>query len=269
MGLTKEQATRYGRHLILPEVGARGQEKLLNAKVLIVGAGGLGCPAGMYLAAAGIGTIGLVDGDVVETSNLQRQIAHNIYSIGAMKVDSARATLVALNPDVDVVSIRKRLTEDNAAGIIGPYDIVVDCTDNFATRYLINDVCVVLGKPLVSGAIIRFEGQVTTILPGRGHCYRCLYEELPPEGFAPSCSEAGILGAIPGVIGSLQATEVIKLVLGKGKPLTDSLLVYNALSAEFRRVRTRRNPECPSCGDGPRVAIESTLETVLCSVRST
>jgi len=244
----EQQAQRYSRHLILPEVGAKGQKKLLDAKVLIVGAGGLGCPVGYYLSAAGVGTIGLIDNDTVELSNLQRQIAHSTMTVGLPKVDSAKATFESLNPDIRVVPIRDRLTKDNVLDLFRDYDIVVDGSDNFPTRYLVNDACVVLKKPLVSGAILRFEGHVTTILPGEGHCYRCLFEEMPPEGFVQTCSEAGIIGAIPGVIGSLQAVEVIKIILGKGKVLKNTLLVYDALNASFRRVTVPKNPECPACG---------------------
>lgn len=253
MEFTEDQLQRYSRHIILPEVGGKGQKKILNAKVFIVGAGGLGCPVGYYLAAAGVGTIGMIDNDTVELSNLQRQIAHNTKKLGVHKVDSAKETFEALNPDVKVIGIKDRISKDNIMDLIKEYDIVVDGSDNFPTRYLVNDACVMLKKPLVSGAILRFEGQVTTILPGEGHCYRCLFEEMPPPGLVPSCQEAGVIGAITGVIGSLQAIEVIKLILGKGDILKNTLLIYDALKANFRRVKVPRNPNCPVCSDNPTI----------------
>jgi molybdopterin/thiamine biosynthesis adenylyltransferase len=253
MEFTEEQLQRYSRHIILPEVGGKGQKKLLNAKVFIVGAGGLGCPVGYYLTAAGIGTIGIIDNDNVELSNLQRQIAHSVHTLGMPKVESAKRTFEALNPDVKIIAIKDRITKDNIIDLIKDYDVIVDGSDNFPTRYLVNDACVMLGKPLVSGAILRFEGQVTTILPKEGHCYRCLFEEPPPPGLVPSCQEAGVLGILPGVIGALQATEVIKLILGKGEVLKNELLIYNALNTTFRKVKVRRNPECPVCSDTPRI----------------
>ncbi|MGO9613837.1 MAG: HesA/MoeB/ThiF family protein [Dissulfurispiraceae bacterium] len=247
MDFSEEQMDRYSRHLILPGIGARGQEKLLRARVVIIGAGGLGCAVGYYLAAAGVGTIGLVDNDTVETSNLQRQIAHSMKTVGMSKVDSAKATFEALNPDVAIVGIKERVRRDNIENLLGDYDIVVDGSDNFQTRYLVNDACVLMKKPLISGAILGFEGQVTTIMPGEGHCYRCLFEEVPPEGLVPSCSQAGVIGAITGVIGSLQAVEVIKLIVGKGKVLKNSLLTYDALTTTFRRLTIPANPDCPVC----------------------
>jgi adenylyltransferase/sulfurtransferase len=253
MEFTEDQLQRYSRHIILPEVGGKGQKKILQAKVLIIGAGGLGCPVGYYLAAAGVGTIGIIDNDSVELSNLQRQIAHNTDRLGMLKVESARTTFEALNPDVKVVGIKERMTRDNIMGFMKEYDIVVDGSDNFPTRYLVNDACVMLKKPLVSGAILRFEGQVTTIVPGEGHCYRCLFEEMPPAGLVPSCQEAGVIGAIPGVVGSLQAIEVFKLILGKGDVLKNTLLIYDALKTTFRRVKVPKNPECPVCGDNPTI----------------
>ncbi|MGD1075706.1 MAG: molybdopterin-synthase adenylyltransferase MoeB [Thermodesulfovibrionales bacterium] len=253
MEFTEEQLQRYSRHIILPEVGGKGQKKLLQSKVFLVGAGGLGCPVGFYLAAAGVGTIGIVDNDTVELSNLQRQIAHSTKTLGKLKIESAKATFEALNPDVMVVGMKERINKDNILDLIKGYDIVVDGSDNFPTRYLVNDACVMVKKPLVSGAILRFEGQVTTIVPGDGHCYRCLFEQMPPAGLVPSCQEAGVIGAIPGVVGSLQAIEVIKLILGKGDILKNMLLIYDALKTTFRRVKVPKNPDCPVCGDHPTI----------------
>ncbi|HYA26550.1 MAG TPA: molybdopterin-synthase adenylyltransferase MoeB [Thermodesulfovibrionales bacterium] len=253
MEFTEDQLQRYSRHIILPEVGGKGQKKILQAKVLIIGAGGLGCPAGYYLAAAGVGTIGIIDSDSIELSNLQRQIAHNTSRLGMLKVESARITFEALNPDVKVVGIKERVNKDNIVDFMRDYDVVVDGSDNFPTRYLVNDACVMLSKPLVSGAILRFEGQVTTIVPREGHCYRCLFEEMPPAGLVPSCQEAGVIGAIPGVVGSLQAIEVFKLILGKGEVLKNTLLIYDAMKTTFRRVKIPKNPECPVCGDHPTI----------------
>jgi molybdopterin/thiamine biosynthesis adenylyltransferase len=253
MEFTDEQMHRYSRHIILPEVGGKGQKKLLAAKVFLVGAGGLGCPVGYYLTAAGVGTLGIIDNDVVDPSNLQRQIAHSTERIGMSKAESAKKTFEALNPDVKVIAMQGRLTKDNIMEILADYDIVVDGSDNFPTRYLVNDACVLLKKPLVSGAILRFEGQVTTLLPHEGHCYRCLFEEPPPAGLVPSCQEAGVLGVLPGVIGALEATEVLKLILGKGDVLKNTLLIYNALSVSFRKVKVPRNPDCPICGKHPTI----------------
>ncbi len=249
MDFTDDQLQRYSRHIILPEVGGKGQAKIAGAKVFIVGAGGLGCPVGYYLTAAGVGTIALVDNDSVEMSNLQRQIAHSVNTIGMPKVESAKRTFEALNPDVRVIAMQRRLSKDDILDLIRDYDVVVDGSDNFPTRYLVNDACVMAGKPLVSGAILRFEGQVTTIVPHDGPCYRCLFEEPPPAGLVPSCQEAGVLGVLPGVIGALQATEVLKLILGKGEVLKGELLIYNALKTEFRKVKVPRNPSCPLCGE--------------------
>jgi molybdopterin/thiamine biosynthesis adenylyltransferase len=264
MEFTEDQLQRYSRHIILPEVGGKGQKKLLQSKVVIIGAGGLGCPVGYYLAAAGVGTIGLVDNDTVEMSNLQRQIAHSTKTLGLLKIDSAKATFEALNPDVTVVGIRERVNKDNILGLLKDYDVVVDGSDNFPTRYLVNDACVLLGKPLVSGAILRFEGHVTTIVPGEGHCYRCLFEEMPPAGLVPSCQEAGVIGAIPGVVGSLQAIEVIKLILGKGEALKNTLLIYDALRTTFRRVKVPKNPDCPVCGEHPTITELQDYEANYC-----
>ncbi len=249
MHFTEDQLQRYSRNILLPEIGAKGQKKLLQARVLIVGAGGLGCPVGYYLAAAGVGAIGIADDDTVELSNLQRQIAHTTKTVGMPKAHSAKAAFEALNPDVEIIAIKERVNRDNIVDTFNGYDIIVDGSDNFPTRYLINDACVLLKKPLVSGAIVRFEGQVTTILPGEGHCYRCLFEEMPPPGLVPSCHEAGIIGAIAGVIGTLQALEVLKLILGKGSVLKNALLIFDALKATTRRVKVPRNPDCPACGD--------------------
>jgi molybdopterin/thiamine biosynthesis adenylyltransferase len=250
---TDEQVLRYSRHIILPEVGGKGQAKISEAKVFIVGAGGLGCPVGYYLTAAGVGTIAMIDDDTVEISNLQRQIAHSMNTLGMPKVESAKKTFEALNPDVNIVAMKKRISKDDILDLIRDYDIVVDGSDNFPTRYLVNDACVMAKKPLVSGAILRFEGQVTTIMPGEGPCYRCLFEEPPPPGLVPSCQEAGVLGVLPGVIGGLQATEVLKLILGKGDILKGELLIYNALKTTFRKVKVPKNPSCPLCGENPTI----------------
>jgi len=250
--LTPDQVTRYSRHMIMGQVGPAGQRKLMNAKVLIVGAGGLGSPNALYLALAGIGTIGIVDFDVVDLSNLQRQILHQTADIGKPKVVSARETINAHNPDVNVVLHEEPLHSENAIEIIGQYDIIVNGADNFATRYLVNDASYLLGKTLVDGSILLFDGQATVFEPGKG-CYRCLFPEPPPPGMVPSCAEAGVLGALCATIGSIQATEVIKQVLKIGDPLVGRLLLYDALSMEFRIVKTRRNPNCPLCGDHPTV----------------
>jgi adenylyltransferase/sulfurtransferase len=250
---TDEQVLRYSRHIILPEVGGKGQAKISNAKVFIIGAGGLGCPVGYYLTAAGVGTIALVDNDTVEISNLQRQIAHSVNTIGMPKVESAKRTFEGLNPDVNIIALQRRISKDDIIDLIKDYDVVVDGSDNFPTRYLVNDACFLAKKPLVSGAILRFEGQVTTIMPGDGPCYRCLFEEPPPPGLVPSCQEAGVLGVLPGVIGGLQATEVLKLILGKGEVLKGELLIYNALKTSFRKVKIPKNPHCPLCGENPTI----------------
>jgi molybdopterin/thiamine biosynthesis adenylyltransferase len=250
---TDERIERYSRHLLLPEVGWEGQERLLRAKVVLVGAGGLGSPVGYYLAAAGVGTIGVIDPDRVELSNLQRQIAHTTGRLGAPKVLSAQAAWEALNPDVTVVPHAERLCAANARAILGAYDLVVECSDNFPTRFLVNDACVLLGKPLVSGAVYRFEGQLLVVCPGTGPCYRCLFASPPPAGMVPTCLETGILGVVPGVIGTLQATEVVKLILGIGEPLAGRLLLWNALAGSFTEVRVPRNPACPVCGERPTI----------------
>jgi molybdopterin/thiamine biosynthesis adenylyltransferase/rhodanese-related sulfurtransferase len=260
--LTDAQRDRYSRHLLLPEVGEAGQAKLLKSKVLLIGAGGLGSPAGLYLAAAGVGTLGLVDADVVDASNLQRQVLHATSRVGQPKVESAEKVLLDLNPDVKVVGYKERLTSANVERLFGDYDVVVDGTDNFPTRYLVNDASVWLGKPVVHGSIFRFDGQLTTFVPDRaakrlgiaaGPCYRCLYPEPPPPHLAPSCQEAGVLGILPGVIGLLQATETIKLLLGRGDPLVGRLLTYDSLKMRFRELRLRRAPDCPVCGPEPTI----------------
>jgi molybdopterin/thiamine biosynthesis adenylyltransferase/rhodanese-related sulfurtransferase len=247
--LTPEQRDRYGRHLLLPEVGEAGQQKLLESRVLLLGAGGLGSPAALYLAAAGVGTIGIIDMDVVDASNLQRQILHNTDRIGERKVDSAKKTLTALNPDVDVVTYDVRLGADNVLDIIDGYDVIVDGTDNFPTRYLVNDASLLKRIPVVHGSIFRFEGQVSVFQPYVGPCYRCLLPEPPPPELAPSCSEAGVLGVLPGIVGSIQALEAIKLLLDLGDPLVGRLLAYDALETSFRTFKVRRDPNCPACGE--------------------
>lgn len=250
---TEDQIKRYSRHIILPEVGGKGQKKINEAKVFLVGAGGLGSPCGYYLTAAGVGTIGVADDDVVELSNLQRQILHCTPRLGCSKALSAKETMEALNPDVHVVTYEERLTSENVLDILKEYDVIVDASDNFPTRYLINDACVLLRKPLSHGSVFRFDGQATTIIPGEGPCYRCLFEEPPPPGMIPSCQEAGVLGVLAGVIGVVQATEVLKLILGKGQLLVGKLLLYDALGMDFRKVNIRRNPNCPICGDNPTI----------------
>jgi molybdopterin/thiamine biosynthesis adenylyltransferase/rhodanese-related sulfurtransferase len=250
---TPEQAQRYSRHLLIPEVGDVGQQKLLNSKVLLIGAGGLGSPAAYYLASAGVGTIGIVDSDVVDLTNLQRQILHTTDRIGESKVRSAKQTLEALNPDVKIVGYEERLTAVNIDRIIEGYDVVIDGADNFPTRYLLNDASVKHRIPVVHGSIYRFEGQVTVFKPFEGPCYRCLFPEPPPPELAPSCAEAGVLGVLPGVIGTIQATEAIKLLLGIGEPLVGRYLLYDALEGSFREVRLRRDPECPVCGEHPTI----------------
>ncbi|KHE93279.1 MAG: molybdopterin-synthase adenylyltransferase MoeB [Candidatus Scalindua rubra] len=250
---TEEQINRYSRHIILPEVGGKGQMKLLKSKVFLVGAGGLGSPAALYLAAAGIGKIGISDNDDVDFSNLQRQILHSTRDVGHPKVQSAKETLEDLNPDVEVVPYIERLNSGNIIDIIKDYDVILDGSDNFPTRYLVNDACVMLGKPLSHGSIFRFDGQATTILPGQGPCYRCLYETPPPPDLVPSCQEAGVLGVIAGIIGVIQATEVIKLLLGKGNLLNGKLLLYDSLNMDFKKLNIQRNPACPMCGENPTI----------------
>jgi adenylyltransferase/sulfurtransferase len=251
--LTTADLSRYSRHILLPEVGEEGQRKLKAARVLCVGTGGLGSPLALYLAAAGIGTLGLVDFDVVDESNLQRQIIHSTRDIGRKKLDSAEEKLKALNPALNVVKHDAMLSSANALDIIAGYDIVADGTDNFPTRYLVNDACVLLGKPNVYGSIFRFEGQASVFATADGPCYRCLYSEPPPPGLVPSCAEGGVLGVLPGLVGVIQATEVLKLILGKGDSLAGRLLLVDALNMRFRELKLRRNPDCPVCGDHPTV----------------
>ncbi len=246
--MSDAQTKRYSRHMLVPEVGEAGQFKLLDSRVLLIGAGGLGSTAAYYLAAAGVGTIGIIDADVVEESNLQRQIIHNTQRIGQYKAESARETIEALNPDVTVITYIERLDESNVARIIADYDVILDGTDNFPTRYLLNDAAIIANKPVVHGSVFRFEGQLTVFKPHEGPCYRCLYPEPPPMALAPSCAEAGVLGVLPGIIGLLQATETIKLLLNIGEPLVGRLMTYDALAGEFNELRLYRDPECPACG---------------------
>lgn len=253
---TDTQLHRYARHIVLPEVGGTGQGALLRSRVLVVGAGGLGSPLLLYLAAAGVGTIGVVDDDAVDLSNLQRQVIHDESSLGVPKVDSAAARIRAINPDVTVVAHKARLTRDNALDLIGRYDIVADGSDNFATRFLLNDACFLAGKPLVSAAILRFDGQIATFKAhlGAPHpCYRCVFPEPPPRGLVPSCSEGGVLGALAGMVGSLQATEVMKEILGIGESLSGSLLLMDTLNASYHRITVKRDPDCPLCGTHPTI----------------
>jgi sulfur-carrier protein adenylyltransferase/sulfurtransferase len=251
--LTNEEIARYSRHLIMPEVALDGQKKLKKAKVLTIGAGGLGSPLALYLAAAGVGTIGIVDFDVVDESNLQRQIIHGTSDIGRPKMESARDRIKDINPNVEVIAYEEALTSENALEIFADYDVIVDGTDNFPTRYLVNDACVLLGKPNVYGSIFRFEGQASVFWAEEGPCYRCLYPEPPPPGLVPSCAEGGVLGILPGAIGTIQATETVKLILGIGEPLIGRLLLYDALGMSFREMKLRRDPNCPVCGENPTV----------------
>src|SRR5450432_460129 len=275
--MTQEQSIRYSRHTMLPEMGEAGQIKLLKSKVLCLGAGGLGSPAGLYLAAAGVGTLGFVDDDTVDASNLQRQIIHSLDRVGLPKVESAKIAISKLNPDVKVIGHQTRLDSSNVMDIIKDYDLVVDGADNFPTRYLLNDACLKLGKPIVHGSIYRFEGQVTSFLPGKG-CYRCSFPEPPPPDMAPSCQEAGVLGVLCGVIGSLQTVEAIKILLGIGKPLSDRTLFFDALNLKFREFKRHRVATCPTCGDavktegdspgGPRPSIQLVDYQAFCNVRA-
>ncbi|MFH1540109.1 MAG: molybdopterin-synthase adenylyltransferase MoeB [bacterium] len=252
-GFTEESIRRYGRQIILPEIGGKGQRKLLESRVLLIGAGGLGAPNALYLAAAGIGTIGIIDDDKVEMSNLHRQVVHSTKDLGRPKVESAMETMKSINPDIEVIAFKERITSKNAMEIIRDFDLVVDGCDSFATRYLVNDACVLLGKPNVYGSVFRFEGQASLFVPGEGPCYRCLFPEPPPAGMVPSCQEAGVLGVLPGVIGLIQSTEALKYLLGIGESLRDRLLLFDALRMEFRYMKTRRDPACPVCGDNPTI----------------
>lgn len=251
---TQDEVLRYQRHIILPGIGGEGQRKLIDAKVLCIGAGGLGSPVLMYLAAAGVGTIGLIDMDVVDFSNLQRQIAHGTEDVGVSKVESAKATIASLNPNVEVVTYNTMLHSTNAAEIIEPWDVVIDGTDNFPVRYLVNDVCQWLNKPLVYGSIYQWEGQNTVFLPGQeAPCYRCLYPQPPPPGTVPSCAEGGVFGVLPGIVGCIQATEAIKLILGEGDTLAGRLLIFDAMNMDFTTVKVKWDPECPVCGKNPTI----------------
>ena len=250
---TDEQIERYSRHIILPEVGGSGQQKMLEARVLLLGAGGLGSPAAYYLAAAGIGNLGIVDFDQVDLSNLQRQIIHSTERIGMLKTESAKKTIQALNPDVNVTLYNEKMDSSNIMSLIEGYDYIVDGSDNFPTRYLVNDACIMKNKTLIHGSIYRFEGQVTVFKPGDGPCYRCLYPEPPPPGMVPNCQEGGVLGVLAGVIGNLQVVEVLKLVLGIGKTLVGKLLIYDALNTEFRNLRLRKDTNCPICSEKPTI----------------
>lgn len=268
MSFTDAQIVRYSRHIILPEVGAKGQKKINAGRVLLIGAGGLGSPIAYYLAAAGVGTIGIIDDDVVDLSNLQRQILHFTADVGKSKAVSAKEKLTALNPGCRVVAYQERLTASNIMEIIKDYDVVVDGTDNFGTRFLANDACVMAKKPFFHGAVLRFFGQALTVLPGEGPCYRCVFPEPPPPGTTPTCSQAGILGVIPGTIGLIQATEVLKYFLGKGDLLVGELLTYDALSMEFSKVELQKNPECPVCGVNPTILELVDYEQPVCDLKS-
>ncbi len=265
--LTDAQRARYSRHLLIPEVGEKGQAKLLASRVLLIGAGGLGSPAALYLAAAGVGHLGIVDDDVVDASNLQRQVLHSTERVGMPKTESAKIAIRGLNADVEVIEHRLRLVRDNALELFSKYDVIVDGSDNFGTRYLVNDACVLLKKPNVHGSIFRFDGQATTFVPGGTNpCYRCLFPEPPPPELAPSCQEAGVLGALPGIIGVLQSIETLKLLLGVGEPLVGRLLLYDALEQRFREVKYARDPSCPACGDHPMTALLADYSEAACAV---
>ncbi len=266
--LSKEEIYRYSRHLLIPEVGIKGQEKLKESKVLVIGTGGLGSPVAFYLAAAGIGKLGIVDYDVVDESNLQRQILHSTSEIGVPKVESAKKRLEELNPYIEIVPYNLKLSKENIMEILQEYDMVIDGTDNFPTRYLLNDACALLGKPLIYGSIFRFEGQATVFYAKEGPCYRCLYPEPPPLGTVPSCAEGGVFGVLPGVIGAIQATEAIKFLLGIGETLLGKLLLYDALRMEFRFLKLRKDPQCPLCGENPTIRELQDYEE-FCGLQST
>lgn len=266
MNLTAEQVERYSRHIILSEIGGTGQEKLLAGKVLLVGAGGLGSPAALYLAAAGVGTIGVVDDDKVDMTNLQRQILHGTADIGQPKVESAAASMERINPDVEVKTYSERLTAANAMAIMGEYDFILDGTDNFAAKFLVADACHFAGKPYSHAGILRFDGQTMTVKPGDSACYRCVFKAPPPEGAVPSCSQAGVVGVLAGVIGTIQAAEAVKFLLGKGELLTNELLVYNALKTQFRKVGLKRDPDCPICGELPTITELRDEEQAVCDL---
>lgn len=266
MAFTEEQIERYSRHILLPEVGGKGQKRIAESKVLIIGAGGLGSPAALYLAAAGVGTIGIIDGDKVDRSNLHRQVIHSTPDMGTSKVLSAKAKMEAINSNVRVATVEERLSAANARALFDEYDIILDGTDNFPAKFLINDAAVMSGKPLIHGGILRFDGQIFTILPKKSACYRCIFKEPPPPGAVPSCQEAGVLGVLAGVIGTLQATEALKLILNIGEPLTDRILTYEAKTTAFREIRIRRNPRCPVCGDHPSITELIEYDQKVCEI---
>lgn len=268
MNLTEQQIERYSRHIILDEVGGEGQQKLLSSKVLVTGAGGLSSPAILYLAAAGVGTLGIVDDDNVDLSNLQRQVIHHTEDTGTGKVESAANKVRRINSDVDVKTYKTRLQADNIREIIRDYDFIIDGTDNFPAKFLINDACYFEGKPFSHAGILGFDGQLITVLPGESACYRCIFDSPPPAGSVPSCSQAGVLGVLAGVVGSLQATEAVKYILGKGDLLTNKLLTYNALKMDFRKIELRRNPECPLCGENPKITELKDEEQRVCNLRN-
>lgn len=267
MDFTEDQITRYSRHILLPEVGGKGQKKLVQARVLIIGAGGLGSPAALYLAAAGVGTLGLIDDDVVDLSNLQRQVIHHTPDLGRPKVLSGKEKIQALNPDVAVVMHEERMTAANALDLIRQYDVVLDGADNFPTKFLANDACWFARKPLVHGGILRFDGRVFTIIPDRSACLRCVFKNPPPPGLVASCQEAGVIGVLAGIIGTIQATEALKLILGIGRPLTDRLMDFDARRTQFREIKIKRNPNCPLCGEHPTITELFEHEAETCAVK--
>lgn len=268
MNFTDDQITRYSRHILLPEVGGKGQKKIAQARILIVGVGGLGSPAALYLAAAGVGTLGLIDSDVVDLSNLQRQIIHHTSDVGRAKVLSAKEKIQALNPDVTVVLHEDRFMARNALELVRDYSVVIDGVDNFPAKFLINDTCYFAGKPLVHGGILRFDGRVSTIIPKQSACYRCVFKQPPPPGLVASCQEAGVLGVLAGVIGTIQATEALKLILGIGRPLTNRMLDFDARRMVFREIPFKRNPQCPLCGDRPTITELTDHEPEVCQMQS-